>query len=283
MTKAKIKSVLLTVVLCVAVTLITGYAIAGFRLLLPEEYQDSDFYPFSPFHVLIFLIMLMVAFVTKMKVTNCKVRSFFAGVFKYGIIMTLFCVFYITISLIWTKKWGWVYLGGSAQIKEFLIKNILLYVIAGISEEFVYRGVVFNLLFKGFSVDNRKDRMFAGFCGALIFSLAHATGFTGQDVRTTVEQIITAFLLGIFFSAVYIRTNNIFSVMFLHALYNYALDCIGITMGTPKTYFISDNVMVVLVILRIVLFIQGIIMLWKDKNEPPITVEAPELQDAKEA
>ena len=284
MTKAKIKSVLLTVVLCVAVTLITGYAIAGFIFLLPEEYQDSDFYPFSPFHVLIFLIMLMVAFVTKMKVTNCKVRSFFAGVFKYGIIMMLFCVIYIVVSLIWLKKWGWVYLGGSARIKEFLLKNILFYTIAGISEEFVYRGVVLNLLLKEFSIENRKDRMIACLCGAVIFGLAHATGFlAGQGVMTTISQMIGASLIGIYFSAIYLRTNNIFSVMFLHALYNYSLDCVGLTMETPKTYFICQNVLVVIGIMLIALFIQGIIMLWKGKFEEVSTHAESELAHGKKS
>ena len=71
--------------------------------------------------------------------------------------------------------------------------------------------------------------------------------------------------------------------MFLHALYNYSLDCVGLTMETPKTYFICQNVLVVIGIMLIALFIQGIIMLWKGKFEEVSTHAESELAHGKKS
>ena len=279
----KIRSVILTVIVCLSIITITELAMAGVNRFCPEVYQNFDFYLFNPWQIFSFILVLPLVLLEKMRISNFKVKNFLMGVFQYGILLVLFSVVYIIAPIIWIKKWGWLYIGTTVYF-DFIKKNILYCLIVGISEEFIYRGVVLNLLFKNFSIDKRKDRMIACFCSALIFGIAHATGFlSGGDTFEMVELIITAFLLGLFFAAVYMRTNNIFSVMFLHALSNYALNCNYCTQGTPQSYFINDNVDIVNVVVTIILFIQGIIMLWKDKNEPQIAVEAPELQDAKEA
>lgn len=70
-------------------------------------------------------------------------------------------------------------------------------------------------------------------------------------------------MLGVFFSAIVMKTNNIFSVMLLHTLYDYALDINTGTLGTPETLFLNKNIFVIQVVLIIIVFIQGIIMLWK--------------------
>lgn len=283
MTKAKVKSILLTTIFWLLLIAITKLVVRGIITFLPvpEKYVEYDYGQWNAIH---FLIVLLAACLLKVKVPTCKVKNFLTGVFKYGILLFSFCVVYIVVSLIWLNKWGWIYWQGSARVREYLMRMVGACSMIGIAEEFMFRGFILNSLFKAFSKDNRKERMIACFYCSLLFGLWHLSDYiAGVTTSIPYATIITGFLVGFFLAAVYLRTNNIFTVMLLHGLIDYAIICSSLTEGTPNSYYINDKRRLVQIILVAILFIQGFIMLWKDKQEPTTKAEENQLQDRIEA
>lgn len=260
MKKSKTISLASMTIFCIGVLIVAELLTTGILKTLPEKYSQ---YGGSLWNFIIVLMVLVWALVRKIKVTNFKIKAFLEGVFKYGIWMTLFIVVYISISVWWMNKWGGVYNHTKAEFFYLLKITLIDCLMVGIAEEFLLRGVVQNNLFKTFSVNIRKDRLVVCLYTSLLFGLIHVIGYSDIGVFWTVFKIISGFMLGIFFSAIVIKTNNIFSVMLLHALYDYVLDINVGTLGTPETFFLNQNILIIQVVLIIAVFIQGMIMIWK--------------------
>lgn len=92
--------------------------------------------------------------------------------------------------------------------------------LVGISEELYLRGGLFNL-FLGIFHNKTKNVLYAAVCSSLIFGLFHLVNLSsGQDILTTLVQIIFAFFFGLTASFVYYKTQNIIIPIISHTLIN---------------------------------------------------------------
>ena len=127
-----------------------------------------------------------------------------------------------------------------------IVFSITYFILVGITEELVYRGVAADILLKTFlfranpSGDRPYERAgrravwLAVVCSGLIFGIAHLSNMSHAGVSGVLVQMLGAFLMGMVLVAVYYRTANIYSVMILHAINDIAA-------AMPVTILKSDQ------------------------------------------
>ena len=135
--------------------------------------------------------------------------------------------------------------GNIMSLSEFNIFNfinLLLYcTFIGIAEEFLCRGWLQNEFIERFG-DTKKNIILSIIFSATIFGFMHITNvFAGLGLFETLMQVLQATSIGVLFGSIYYRSKNIWSVVFLHGLYDFSLmigdinlvkDC---TVGTLTT------------------------------------------------
>lgn len=90
---------------------------------------------------------------------------------------------------------------------------------AGFLEELCFRGLLLGSLLRVWKVDKRF--LPAALVAGLVFGLAHGFNvLSGADPVQTVLQVLQTIVVGIFFSAVYIRCGNLWPLIFYHTLHD---------------------------------------------------------------
>ena len=105
-------------------------------------------------------------------------------------------------------------------------ENIIFFslemILVGIAEEFVFRGAIQNTLYDYFGKGTRKGIYKSIIFTGLIFGIMHiANIISGASISGSVVQAINAFAVGCYFSAIYYRSDNIWSVVVLHAMLDF--------------------------------------------------------------
>lgn len=94
--------------------------------------------------------------------------------------------------------------------------------LVGFAEEVFLRGIVLNLLVDRFS-KTRKGVMGAVLISSISFGLAHFVNLlAGVGLESVCVQVIQASILGVILAAIYLRSNNIWITIILHALTDWA-------------------------------------------------------------
>ena len=105
------------------------------------------------------------------------------------------------------------------NIKHISIFNTILFTInmlfVGINEEVWMRGLVLNGLIKKYEKNSIWKPIIIS---SLIFGLVHLPNILFVEPLTLLIQIINAMCGGILFATIFIKSKNIFSVIFIHAL-----------------------------------------------------------------
>lgn len=111
-----------------------------------------------------------------------------------------------------------------SNINVYEVIALLLYTLTvGLFEEIMCRGWLQNEFIERFGKD-RKGVIYSIVVSGSIFGFMHITNlFFGQDVFTTLIQIMAAIVTGVSFGAIYYRTKNIWSVIILHGLWDFAV------------------------------------------------------------
>ncbi|MDR0459475.1 MAG: CPBP family intramembrane metalloprotease [Coriobacteriales bacterium] len=92
----------------------------------------------------------------------------------------------------------------------------------GFFEETLVRGLVLGILNRRFG-DNKGGIVISAIVSSLLFGAAHLLNIlTGSAVIETLVQVVYATMIGVFFAALYLRTNNLWVLIFLHALIDLA-------------------------------------------------------------
>lgn len=142
-------------------------------------------------------------------------------------------------------------LGSLSSLDGFNLGNFInllfLTIFIGIAEEFLCRGWLQNEFIERYG-DTKKHIILSISFSSLIFGLIHLTNLVaGQDLLTTITQIIQATSAGLLLGSIYYKTKNIWAVIFLHGVYDFCLmlgdmnlikDC---TFNTPTTGIIIYN------------------------------------------
>ena len=105
--------------------------------------------------------------------------------------------------------------------------QIITFVLAmagvGFSEELAFRGILTNILREEFSVQTDRGIFLVLVVQGVIFGGCHIVNvLSGASVVGVVVQAIMASLLGIMLGAIYLRTNSLWFVAFLHGLNDFA-------------------------------------------------------------
>lgn len=103
------------------------------------------------------------------------------------------------------------------EILVFMVTMLLI----GITEEVLLRGCILNLLLERFS-DTRRGIWGAVLIESAIFGALHLLNvFAGVKPVAAFWQSVNAFLIGLVFSAIYIRCKNLWIPIVLHAGYDF--------------------------------------------------------------
>lgn len=103
--------------------------------------------------------------------------------------------------------------------------NVIIYCIfIGFAEEFLCRGWLQNEFIERYG-DSKVGVIKSIVCSSIVFGSMHLINVltTSQGLVFTILQVINAISLGFYLGVIYFKTKNIWSVIFLHAFYDFAL------------------------------------------------------------
>lgn len=179
-----------------------------------------------------------------------------------------------------------VYKAKSFDIYEFSALIVLTFLI-GMFEEFLCRGWVQNEFIERFG-DTRKNVIFSISVSAFLFGFMHiGNAFIGtQTLTQTLIQIINATIMGLAFGAIYYKNKNIWTVVFLHASWDFALMLSEINISTTCIDLNNAQMDGIIVFLMglfaiTILAIPNIIMIKKFMNKKAINEELPKKNQEK--
>lgn len=152
-----------------------------------------------------------------------------------------------------------ILLASIMQITHMAINKIIsMFVIAlmaGVIEELLFRGLLFNSLLS-FFYHNKNRLLIAGLISSILFGCMHLINLTHQPLQSTVGQVIFAFTTGIILIYLRLLSNNIVWCMVLHFFIDFKPVILTSNTG-------SHNISLVKVFLAVLpLMILAIICLW---------------------
>ena len=99
-----------------------------------------------------------------------------------------------------------------------IVYSVFTIVGVGIREECIYRATIQNIIAKK-HVNSVKGIWLTAIISSFLFGLTHMTNILkGGNPLSIITQSISAAFLGLLFSAIYLRSGNIWSLVFIHTL-----------------------------------------------------------------
>lgn len=144
-------------------------------------------------------------------------HSFLSGIIKPGFWITLLSI----ISLVNNLK---MCLSSKSPVQppmDWIIFLLSMFAV-GLFEETTFRGFALNILLDRFH--NSKRVIFLSLIlSSILFGCIHFGNLlVGAPLGSVFIQVISASILGIYFGAIYLRSGNLYVVIFLHALFDAA-------------------------------------------------------------
>ncbi len=193
-----------------------------------------------------FIIIVLLAFGNKYIFT--EKREKFKDSVLLGWPMLLLGGFYLVDSILTLR-------GTKVDINA-VINCIVLCFLIGVFEEFMCRGWLQNEFIERFK-KNKHQVIMSIVLSSLVFGLMHITNIwaSNQGVFGTIMQIMQATAAGVFLGSIYYKTKNIWSVVFIHAFYDFTIfigeagmlrDCEPGIISTPmKVYDIVISLVII--------------------------------------
>lgn len=116
-----------------------------------------------------------------------------------------------------------VYEGKTLQPFYLIMVFVIFMVCIGLAEEFVFRGIVADLLLQKFGT-SKSGIWKAVTVSGILFGLAHLVNISECDIMGVLVQVVTASVMGMVLVAIYYRCGNIWTVVILHILIDFAGD-----------------------------------------------------------
>ena len=219
--------IFVSLLLFYGILLVFGGNIAGllYQTLFYGKYNTM----FISEIVLLIFALVMLAVRKRLNILKPQGKSIIYGI-KRGI-----PIFVVSLISLMSSVTGII--GENLNIPN-LISLIILAITIGMAEEFFFRGFIQGEIVDAYG-KSRKQVIISVVVSGVIFGLVHITNaLSGQDIITTLMQVLQASSLGILLGSIYFITKNIWSVVFLHAFYDFAImlsevnsykDCINST------------------------------------------------------
>lgn len=184
-----------------------GFAHAGIKL---DSHDLGTKYGMG---IIVRLLGLAVIFPILSHLSN--MRKFTYRIDKNCIVLSWLYFVYIVANL---------EIGSMDKATPWLVLLMILECFAvGFYEEILFRGVLLRQFMELFE-NSRRRILCAVFASSFLFGLIHLINFrTGAGAAAVLTQVGYAFIIGIFFSALLLRTNwNLLWCVILHSLYDMA-------------------------------------------------------------
>ena len=219
--------IILAILLFYGILLVFGSNIAGllYQTLFYGKYNTM----FISELVIVLFALIMLLLGKRLSILKPCGKSIIYGI-KRGM-----PIFVVSLISLFSSLTG--ILGENLNIPN-LISLIILAITIGMAEEFFFRGFIQGEIVDAYG-KSRKQVIISVVVSGVIFGLVHLTNaLSGQDIITTLMQVLQASSLGILLGSIYFITKNIWSVVFLHAFYDFAImlsevnsykDCINST------------------------------------------------------
>ena len=187
-------------------------------------------------------IFIIFYFIFKLKSEFSSIKVDVLEVFSLNILKMILAVVILNIFF----SYGMLYLSNYILdivpsfnlFNSFLTGSLIATIfISPISEELIFRGVFLNRL------QLIVPTVFAVLISSLLFAALHSFG-----------SIFSAFIFGICIAILYLKTDNIFVVIFAHFLNNLFAEII-VVMDPNKILFANSWVMMIMSILAVVSFV----------------------------
>lgn len=227
----------------------------------------------------VILLALILLFIRKRWSIFKEKRINFKDALKLGMPILIISIVMLASGIIeTTSKMNW---------GNFI--SMTLYCAAiGFFEEVFFRGILQNELLEN-NDDTRKKVILSIIFSSLIFSSVHATNLlVGQDLLTTLMQVVQTFAIGVLLGGIYYISNNIWGVIFLHGFYDFSVmlssvnlikDC-GYVSKVP--FYITISMLVASIILSIVYLLYSTKILSKSSVNKVLNIETTEEEIKKE-
>ncbi|MCM1264468.1 MAG: CPBP family intramembrane metalloprotease [Butyrivibrio sp.] len=98
---------------------------------------------------------------------------------------------------------------------KILIEGVLYYFGVAIIEELYVRGLFLNIVDK-IAYKNRQHTAIAIWVSSIVFGLGHIPGMIGMEPLVILFKVISTIGMGLYFGAIYTRTNNLWVPIILH-------------------------------------------------------------------
>lgn len=195
--------------------------------------------------VLIVMLLFKNAYVFTQKKEPLKVGLFYGRFYIIGIVF--FSVIF-GIGLI-----------GSVSIKS-LFNVFVGALLVGVCEEFLCRGWLLNEFLERYG-DTKKGVWYSIIVSGIIFGLIHLGNFFGgQNLVTTITQILNASAVGIVLGLIYYKTKNIWSVIIIHGLWDFSL-FLGDLIPVTETSEIFNSFSVVGVVFSVLMILSQLLVI----------------------
>ena len=247
--KKKTNMFIFTLIMLVVFVVISQGIIWGFgsEMLLDLIYNYPKRNLVISEAVLAVLVLIVMLLFKNSYVFTQKRESIKVGLF-YG-------MFYILVSGLFLFINGIVAGGFNSGLT--IINLLLGCILIGITEEFLCRGWLLNEFLERYS-ETKKEVWYSIIMSGVIFGLMHISNifYTGQSIPDTITQVISASSTGIIFGLIYYKTKNIWSVIILHALWDFSLLLSEIAPLTSEVEIVSRFSIIGIVFSVLLFFIE---------------------------
>ena len=137
-------------------------------------------------------------------------------------------------------------------------------IMAGIAEEVAFREIGISYLARQWK-DESKIIMMAVIPSAA-FALIHVTNYVEtRDLTSSLLQALLTFFFGIFYSAIYLRTGNIWPLIIAHSLHDILSFSASVGAAAKGAQF-PEWIIIAIVLVEVILLVCGLYMLRKSKR-----------------
>ncbi len=189
--------------------------ISGLPSALFINIEILDITPFYFILMFNFIIISIIAFLTlKYLCPNWKlglsVNNLKNGLNKYGIVGIIVGIISGIAFYIGLKPFNY-----NPTIWKVLIEGIIYYIGVSIVEELYVRGLLLNFIEK-ICYKKKDNTTIAIIASSVIFGLGHILGVLGQPILIIITKVIWTIAMGIYFGAIYKKTNNLWLPIIIH-------------------------------------------------------------------
>ncbi len=203
------------IVIGVLTVLLAFMDISGFPCSLFVNIKVLDINPIYWTLMFNFVIIGIAAFLTLKYLCpswrlGLNMHGLLTGLKKYGIFGIVVGIISGTAFYIGLHPFDY-----KPTIWKVLVEGIIYYFGVAFVEELYVRGLLLNLVEK-LLTKNKNKTLMAVIMSSVIFGLGHIFGALGQPLLVIIAKVIWTISMGIYFGAIYKKTDNLWLPIILH-------------------------------------------------------------------